>query len=93
MLADRKWVERNLGFDPITTPPPRETFTVKRVAQAAVKKSAKVTPEDFELRSVNDAREQFDRGTQTPRGDAKLMKRLRFSGLRRALMPHQGFHA
>jgi len=22
MPADRKWVERNLGFDPITTPPP-----------------------------------------------------------------------
>lgn len=28
MLADRKWVRRNLGFDPITTRPPRETFAV-----------------------------------------------------------------
>ncbi|BAR56932.1 hypothetical protein NK6_3758 [Bradyrhizobium diazoefficiens] len=27
MLADRKWVERNLGFDPITTPPrPRPSW-------------------------------------------------------------------
>ncbi|WP_247352666.1 MULTISPECIES: hypothetical protein [unclassified Bradyrhizobium] len=42
MLADRKWVERNLGFDPITTPPPRETFTIKRVADAAVKKTANI---------------------------------------------------
>ncbi|WP_246648760.1 phosphorylase family protein [Bradyrhizobium canariense] len=47
MLADRQWVERNLGFDPITTPPPRETFTVKRMADAAVKKTAKVETEDF----------------------------------------------
>lgn len=47
MLADRKWVERNLGFDPITTPPPPETFAVKRVAKGPVKKSARVTTEDF----------------------------------------------
>ncbi|GAA0006376.1 hypothetical protein BRDID11002_63800 [Bradyrhizobium diazoefficiens] len=47
MLADRKWVERNLGFDPITTPPPPETFVVKRVKDAAAKKTAKVTAEDF----------------------------------------------
>ena len=31
MTADRKWVERNLGFDPISTPPPAATFTVKKV--------------------------------------------------------------
>ena len=28
MLADRKWVQRNLGFDPITTPPPRDFFRI-----------------------------------------------------------------
>lgn len=53
MPADRKWVERNLGFDPITTPPPRETFVVKRIADAAVKKTAKVTPEDFQREIID----------------------------------------
>lgn len=53
MTADRKWVERNLGFDPITTPPPRETFVVKRIADAAVKKTAKVTPEDFQREIID----------------------------------------
>ena len=53
MPADRKWVEKNLGFDPITTPPPRETFAVKRIADAAVKKTAKVTPEDFQREIID----------------------------------------
>ena len=53
MPADRKWVERNLGFDPITTPPPRETFVVKRIADAAVKKTAKVAPEDFQREIID----------------------------------------
>ena len=53
MLADRKWVQRNLGFDPITTPPPRETFAVKRLADAAVKRSAKVSPEDFQREIID----------------------------------------
>ncbi|MCG2631082.1 hypothetical protein L6654_31085 [Bradyrhizobium sp. WYCCWR 13023] len=61
MPADRKWVERNLGFDPITTPPPRETFTVKRIADAAVKKTAKVAPEDFQ-------REIIDFDSEGPEG-------------------------
>src|SRR5882724_7798027 len=26
MSVDRKWVERNLGFDPISVPPPPTTF-------------------------------------------------------------------
>src|SRR6266704_688583 len=53
MRADRKWVQRNLGFDPITTPPPRETFTVKRIADAAVKKTTKVTAEDFQREIID----------------------------------------
>lgn len=61
MLADRKWVQRNLGFDPITTPPPRGTFTVKRLADAAVKRSAKVSPEDFQ-------REIIDFDSESPAG-------------------------
>ena len=38
MIVDRKWVERNLGFDPNKTPAPAATFTVK----AAAKPSATV---------------------------------------------------
>lgn len=53
MPADRKWVEKNLGFDPITTPPPRQTFVVKRIADAAVKKTAKVAPEDFQREIID----------------------------------------
>jgi hypothetical protein len=41
MRVDRKWVERNLGYDPITRPPPDTTFAF---AQAA-KKTA--TTEDL----------------------------------------------
>ena len=34
MPADRAWVERNLGFDPIATPAPVSTFAVPRAARA-----------------------------------------------------------
>lgn len=53
MAADRKWVERNLGFDPISTPPPATSFAVKRVAQAAVKQTADVTSEDFQREIID----------------------------------------
>jgi hypothetical protein len=61
MTADRKWVERNLGFDPISTPPPAAAFTVERVAASAVKRSAKVAPEDFQ-------REIIDFDSEAPEG-------------------------
>src|SRR5947208_1805567 len=35
MRVDRKWVERNLGFDPIARPPPHTTFAFARAAKAA----------------------------------------------------------
>jgi nucleoside phosphorylase len=35
MRADRKWVERNLGFDPIAKPPPATAFAFKRAAAPA----------------------------------------------------------
>src|SRR5258708_38768836 len=35
MTVDRKWVQRNLGFDPIAEPPPPTTFAFKRAATAA----------------------------------------------------------
>jgi purine-nucleoside phosphorylase len=53
MVADRKWVEKNLGFDPISTPPPSDTFSVSRVAKAAVKPSTKATPEDFQRELID----------------------------------------
>ncbi len=35
MIVDRKWVARNLGFDPTKTPPPADTFAVKAAAKAS----------------------------------------------------------
>ena len=35
MRIDRKWVERNLGFDPIAKPPPAQTFAFAPAAKAA----------------------------------------------------------
>ena len=34
MKVDRKWVERNLGFDPIKTPAPDSTFTLREAARS-----------------------------------------------------------
>ncbi|MBR0824825.1 hypothetical protein JQ596_04695 [Bradyrhizobium manausense] len=53
MRVDRKWVQRNIGFDPITNPPPSETFAVKSVAKAAVERTAKVAPEDFQREIID----------------------------------------
>jgi len=55
MRVDRKWVERNLGYDPITKPPPDTTFAF---AQAA-KKTA--TTEDLR-------REIIDFDSESPAG-------------------------
>jgi hypothetical protein len=32
MIVDRAWALRNIGFDPIATPPPASTFAVARAA-------------------------------------------------------------
>jgi hypothetical protein len=64
MIAGRKWVERNLGFDPIETPPPPETFAVKSVALSAQAKAKAVTApphEDFQ-------REIIDFDSESPQG-------------------------
>ncbi len=55
MRADRKWVERNLGYDPIAEPPPEATFAFP---QAARKGAA---PEDFQ-------REIIDFDSESPAG-------------------------
>lgn len=47
MTVDRAWVERNLGFDPITTPAPAGTFAIK---EAAKPRSA---PEDLQREIID----------------------------------------
>jgi nucleoside phosphorylase len=64
MRVDRKWVERNLGFDPITTPPPAATF-VFPPAKMAAQKPKSVAPEDFQ-------REIIDFDSEAPEGLAFL---------------------
>jgi hypothetical protein len=54
MIADRAWVERNLGFDPIRDPPPEQTYAVHAAAMAT-------KPEDFELELI-----EFD--SESPAG-------------------------
>src|SRR6185312_9224865 len=58
MIANRAWVERNLGFDPISTPPPATTF-----AFAPAMKAAK--GEDIQ-------REIIDFDSESPAGQAFL---------------------
>jgi nucleoside phosphorylase len=55
MIADREWVRRNLGFDPIATPAPVSTFAFVKAA----KKTAE--PEDFQ-------REIIDFDSEAPAG-------------------------
>jgi hypothetical protein len=55
MLADRAWVQRNLGFDPIATPAPSSTYSF---AMAAHPRS---TPEDLQ-------REIIDFDSEAPAG-------------------------
>ena len=55
MIVDRKWIERNLGFDPISKLAPPETFSF---TPAAVKSAA---VEDFQ-------REIIDFDSEAPEG-------------------------
>jgi hypothetical protein len=54
MVVDRKWVERNLGFDPIAKPPPPTTFAFSPAVKAA-------NIEDFQ-------REIIDFDSESPAG-------------------------
>ena len=54
MKVDRKWVERNLGYDPIAQPPPLTTFAFARAAKVE-------TIEDFQ-------REIIDFDSEAPAG-------------------------
>ncbi len=57
MIANRAWVRRNLGFDPINTPPPATTFAFS----AATRPDA--APEDLQ-------REIIDFDSEGPEGQA-----------------------
>lgn len=46
MTIDRKWAERNLGFDPIATPAPASTFAIPQVARTK-------KPEDFQREIID----------------------------------------
>ena len=59
MIASRAWVQRNLGFDPISTPPPVSTFAFTKAAQP------NSAPEDFQ-------REIIDFDSEGPAGMAFL---------------------
>jgi hypothetical protein len=60
MKVDRKWVERNLGFDPIEKPPPETTFAFAPAAKLATAPKS-VTLEDIQ-------REIVDFDSQSPAG-------------------------
>ena len=55
MIADRAWLQRNLGFDPIAEPAPAETFSFVKAAQPSS------GPEDFQ-------REIIDFDSEAPEG-------------------------
>ena len=52
MRADRKWVERNLGFDPIAKPPPLATFAFKAAAEAGTSQDFQREIIDFDSEST-----------------------------------------
>jgi phosphorylase superfamily protein len=60
MQVDRKWVIRNLGFDPIAEPPPADTFARKGAAKATAE------PEDLQ-------REIIDFDSEAPHGRAFMI--------------------
>jgi len=47
MIADRQWMRRNLGFDPVTTPPPVNTFANAEAAKSSAK------PEDLQREIID----------------------------------------
>ena len=54
VIVDRRWVERNLGFDPVTTPAPVSTFAFPTAARSS-------RPEDLQ-------REIIDFDSEAPQG-------------------------
>src|SRR5262249_55058878 len=55
MIVDRKWIQRNLGFDPIARPAPPKTFSFPKAAAESA------TVEDFQ-------REIIDFDSESPAG-------------------------
>jgi len=59
MIVDHAWMERNVGFDPLTTAPPKTTFQFAAAAQPGS------TPDDIQ-------REIIDFDSESPAGTAFL---------------------
>jgi len=51
MRVDRKWMLRNLGYDPIATPPPANTFSFEPAAKAATLDDLRREIIDFDSQS------------------------------------------
>ena len=52
MQVDRKWLERNLGFDPVATPPPASTFAFSRAAKTSEPEDLRREIIDFDSDSL-----------------------------------------
>ncbi|MBC2806974.1 hypothetical protein C3Y94_027980 [Rhizobium ruizarguesonis] len=52
MIADREWVKSNLGFDPITTPPPITTFAVEEAHRRPTAENLQREIIDFDSEST-----------------------------------------
>jgi hypothetical protein len=56
MKVDRKWMQRNLGFDPLTTPPPATTFAFVKAALTGAPEDLQREVIDFDSESISGLR-------------------------------------
>jgi hypothetical protein len=56
MKANRQWVERNLGFDPLKTPPPASTFAFTKAASTSAPEDLQREIIDFDSESTSGLR-------------------------------------
>ncbi len=49
MAVDRKWMQRNLGFDPISNPPPADTYAYAKAATSSAPEDLQREIIDFEF--------------------------------------------
>ena len=52
MIIDRRWVERNLGFDPIATPAPASTFAFTPAAKSSSARGSTERDHRFRFRGT-----------------------------------------
>jgi hypothetical protein len=84
---DRQDRRLEIGIDPVGTGGDQRGGHIAFADGAGLAAQPRqVAPENLELRSVDDGREQLDRRAQPPRRDAELMQRLRLVALGGGLM-------